>query len=121
MATKTNTQATNTQASEKPAQQAEELQPIKLVLPDAKYTPTVPYVSQKKVVIELFKDDYRYKEPLFVGINGRFMLIQRGVPVEVDEYIADFIEQMKKEEARIMRRVEAEEKEYLEKTASLGA
>ena len=89
-------------------------------LPDAKYTPTRHYVPRKKVTIELFKDDYRYKEPLFVGINGRFMWIKRGVPVEVDDYIADFIEQQKAEEARIMRRVEAEEKEFQDKTAALG-
>ena len=95
-------------------------QPEAIELPDAKYTPTIPYEPQKKVTIELFKDDYRYKEPLFVGINGRTWLIQRGVPVEVDDYVADFIEQMKAEEARIMRRVEAEEKEYQQNTAQLG-
>lgn len=95
-------------------------QPDVLELPDAKYTPTIPYEPQRKVTIELFKDDYRYKEPLFVGINGRTWLIQRGVPVEVDDYVADFIEQMKSEEARIMRRVEAEEREYNQDTAALG-
>ena len=94
--------------------------PVALVLPDAKFTPTIPYTPKKKVVIELFKDDQRYREPLFVGINGRFMLIQRGVPVEVDDYVADFIEQQKAEEARIMRKVELEEQEYLQNTAALG-
>ena len=94
--------------------------PEELKLPNAKYTPTIPYTPQRKVTIELFKDDYRYKEPLFVGINGRTFLIQRGVPVEVDDYVADFIEQQKSEEARIMRRVEQEEREYQQKTAELG-
>ena len=94
--------------------------PEALNLPDHKFTPTIPYEPKKKVNIELFKDDYRYKEPLFVGINGRTWLIQRGVPVEVDDYVADFIEQMKAEEARIMRRVESEEKEYQQNTAALG-
>ena len=97
-----------------------EKEPEALVLPDAKFTPTRPYVPKKKVMIELFKDDQRYREPLFVGINGRFMLIQRGVPVEVDDYVADFIEQQKAEEARIMRKVELEEQEYLKNTAALG-
>lgn len=94
--------------------------PDAVVLPDAKFTPTIPYTPKKKVVIELFKDDQRYREPLFVGINGRFLLIQRGVPVEVDDYVADFIEQQKAEEARIMRKVELEEQEYLQNTAALG-
>ena len=91
------------------------------ILPDAKSTPNIQYVPKKKVTIELFKDDYRYKEPLFVGINRRFLSIPRGKPVEVDDYVADFIEQQKAEEARIMRRVEAEEDEYKQKTAALNA
>ena len=95
-------------------------EPEKLELPDAKFTPTNHYVPAKKVTIELFKDDYRYKEPLFVGINGRFLSIPRGVPVEVDDYVADFIEQQKAEEAQITRRVEEEEREYKDTTANLG-
>lgn len=94
--------------------------PETIELPDAKVTPTIPYTPKKKVQIELFKDDYRYREPLFVGINGRFLMIPRGVPVEVDDYVADFIEQQKSEEARIMRKIEEEEREYNEKTAMLG-
>lgn len=89
-------------------------------LPDAHFTPTSMYRPSKKVQIELFKDDYRYKEPLFVGINGRTWLIPRGKPVEVDDYVADFIEAQKSEEARIMRRVEAEEAEYNKTTAEMG-
>ena len=112
-------QELNAQLAEK-ADKPDMTQIVQL-LPDAKSTPTVPYVPTKKVTIELFKDDYRYKEPLFVGVNGRFLMIPRGKPVEVDDYIADFIEQQKAEEARIMRRVEAEEDEYKQKTAALNA
>jgi hypothetical protein len=108
------------EAENKQLKEQSEKQPEALVLPDAKFTPTIPYIAKKKVMIELFKDDQRYREPLFVGINGRFMLIQRGVPVEVDDYVADFIEQQKAEEARIMRKVELEEQEYLQNTAALG-
>jgi hypothetical protein len=107
------------EAENRQLKEQNEKQPEALVLPDAKFTPTIPYVPKRKVLIELFKDDQRYKEPLFVGINGRFMLIQRGVQVEVDDYVADFIEQQKAEEARIMRRVELEEQEYLKNTAAL--
>jgi len=101
-------------------QKAETTQIFQL-LPDAKSTPYIQYEPKKKVVIELFKDDYRYKEPLFVGINRRFLWIPRGKPVEVDDYVANYIEEQKAEEARIMRRVEAEEDEYKQKTAALNA
>ena len=33
-------------------------------------------------VIRLFKDNQRYKTPVFVGVNGETYLIQRGVDVE---------------------------------------
>ena len=35
----------------------------------------------KRVTIKLFKDNGRYSQPLFVGLNDYTALIQRGVPV----------------------------------------
>ena len=91
-----------------------------VTLPDPKFTPTIPYQPKKKVTIRLFKDDYRYKEPLFVGINGRTFMIPRGRDVEVDDYVAAFIAQQKAEEEQISRRVEQDDDEYNKATAQLG-
>ena len=83
-----------------------------LVLPDPATTPLKRYEEKEFVKVRLFKDDYRYKEPLFVGINGRTWMIPRGKEVELPKYVADFVEQQMKDEARIWERVAQEEKEY---------
>lgn len=47
----------------------------------------------RMVKIKLFKDNYKYKDDVFVGIGGRTWLIQRGVEVVVPDYVAKVIEQ----------------------------
>lgn len=83
-----------------------------LVLPDPSMTPTIPYVEKEFVKIKLFKDDYRYKNDLYVAINGRDWLIKRGKEVTVPKYLADFIERQMHEEARIWEKVEQEEADF---------
>ena len=50
------------------------------------------------VTIRLFKDNGRYKDDLFVGYNGTFYTIQRGVDVEVPLGVAEIIEQSLKQD-----------------------
>lgn len=88
-----------------------------VVLPDPNVTPMIPYVEKEFVKVRLFRDEYRYKDPLYVAINGKNWLIQRGVEVELPKYVADFIERQMSEESRIWERVAQEEKEYREMTA----
>ena len=87
-----------------------------LVLPDPRTTPVVPYVEKEVVTVKLFKDDYRYKEPLYVGINGKNWMIPRGKPVDLPKYVAEFIENQMKDETRIWEKVEREEQEYADLT-----
>ena len=88
-----------------------------IILPDASMTPLIPYEEKEFVKIKLFKDDYRYKRPLYVSINGRNWLIPRGVEVPLPKYVADFIDHMSKEEAEIQERILKEEQEYRDLTA----
>lgn len=46
----------------------------------------------KTVKIKLFQDNGRYKDDVFVGINGRTWLIKRGVEVEVPVEVAEVLE-----------------------------
>ena len=39
----------------------------------------------------LFRDDDRYKAPLFVGVNGRSYLIKRGKEVEIPKSVYEVI------------------------------
>lgn len=50
-------------------------------------------LSGKTTTVNLFYDGDKYKEPLFVGINGMTWLIKRGEPVEVPVEVADVINQ----------------------------
>lgn len=50
-------------------------------------------LSGKTTIINLFYDGDKYKDPLFVGINGMTWLVQRGEPVEVPVEVAEVINQ----------------------------
>jgi exosome complex RNA-binding protein Rrp4 len=44
-----------------------------------------------KKTIRLFYDGDKYKDPVFVGINGMTWLVQRGVDVEVPEEVYEVL------------------------------
>ena len=83
-----------------------------LVLPDPSITPTIPYEEKEFVRVKLFKDDYRYRDDLYVAINGKNWYIKRGKEVTLPKYVADFIEHTMAEEARIWEKVEQEENDF---------
>lgn len=62
--------------------------------------------KEKMVKIRLFKDSNKYKNDLFVGVNGRTFLIKRGVEVEVPECVALVIEDSQAQEIEAMRVME---------------
>ena len=43
-------------------------------------------------VVNLFYDGEKYKEPVFVGINGMTFLVKRGEPVEVPVEVAEVLQ-----------------------------
>ena len=45
-----------------------------------------------KVKIRLFKDNARYQNDVFVGVNGRSYMIRRGEEVEVPPEVAEVLE-----------------------------
>lgn len=47
--------------------------------------------KKKTVKIKLFKDYGEYRDDVFVAVNGESYLIQRGVEVEVPDYIAEVL------------------------------
>ena len=50
-------------------------------------------LSGKTTTVNLFYDGDKYKDPLFVGINGMTWMIKRGEPVEVPVEVAEVINQ----------------------------
>lgn len=70
---------------------------------------------EELVEIKLFKDKDKYKDDLFVCVNGQKFLIQRGVPVKVPRYIKEVLDNAEQQnmqaDNKIAKLVEASENE----------
>lgn len=75
------------------------------------FTPVDPEL-EKNVRIKLFYDGDRYKDPVFVGINGKNFLVQRNKWVEVPRYVANVIAQSEDQDARTNMMCAEMEAEY---------
>lgn len=64
--------------------------------------------------MKLFKDNHDYKDDVFVAVNGERYLIQRGVEVEVPDYIAEVLEHSAQQDARTAELIEKIEADYAE-------
>ena len=59
--------------------------------------------------IKLFKDNSRYKEDLFVSVNGVNYKIRRGVEVEAPPEVAEVLEHSQMQDERTAARIAAAE------------
>lgn len=59
----------------------------------------------KMVTVELYKDK-NTKRDVFVSVNGKTYQIQRGVQVEVPDFVKEVLDNMKKMDNLAMERVE---------------
>lgn len=82
-----------------------------LAVTQAGTTPVDPEL-EKTVRIKLFYDGDRYKDPVFVGINGKNFLVQRNKWVEVPRYVANVIAQSEDQDARTNMMCAEMEAEY---------
>lgn len=62
--------------------------------------------ARTMVKIKLFKDNFDYKNDVFVGVNGEHYQIQRGVEVEVPDYVAEVLKSSEKQDAETASRLE---------------
>lgn len=76
--------------------------------------------EEKSVTIKLFKDNDRYKDDVFVAVNGKGYVIKRGVEVEVPESVKEVLDNSAAQEQRAVEYMIQQQKEYEEKTDSLG-
>ena len=62
--------------------------------------------------IRLQKDNWRYRDDVFVGVNGKGWLIKRGVPVEVPENVAEVLENSIRQDESTAMLIERESSKY---------
>lgn len=54
--------------------------------------------AEKMVKITLMRDNKNYQGDVFVGVNGKTWQIQRGVEVEVPDYVAEVLRNSMKQD-----------------------
>ena len=59
---------------------------------------TVNKTAEKMVKITLMRDNKNYQGDVFVGVNGKTFQIQRGVEVEVPDYVAEVLKNSMKQD-----------------------
>lgn len=86
----------------------------KIPEPVAGQAPEAAAPGKEMVKVKLFKDNHDYKDDVFVAVNGERYLIQRGVEVEVPDYIAEVLEHSAQQDARTAELIEKIEADYAE-------
>ena len=68
--------------------------------------------GEKMVPIPLFKDNEKYKDDVFVAVNGRSFQIKRGETVMVPDYVAAVLEQSMAQDMATANLIEEESSRY---------
>ena len=68
--------------------------------------------GEKMVPIRLFKDNGKYKDDVFVAVNGRSFQIKRGENVMVPDYVAAVLEQSMAQDMTTANLIEEESSRY---------
>ena len=74
---------------------------------------------KEEVTIELFKDNERYKDDVFVAVNGKTYQIKRGVPVKVPRNVALVLERSRKQDLKTTEMIQEKSAEYKAKETHL--
>ena len=84
----------------------------KETLEAAKETAPAAPKPNDRVPISLLKDNDKYKDDVFVAVNGRSFLIKRGETVQVPAYVAEVLEQSMAQDNATANLIERESSAY---------
>lgn len=76
--------------------------------------------KEEMVSVRLFKDNGRYKDPVFVAVNGRRFMIERGKTVQVPRCVAQVLEQSANQDEATARLMDAESAAYEDQARTLN-
>ncbi|MEA4920633.1 MAG: hypothetical protein VB078_06925 [Clostridiaceae bacterium] len=80
---------------------------------ELKKAPAVPLDPEKdKVDFYAFKDNDKYKDDIFVAVNGKTFKIQRGKHVRIPRYVAEVLANSMDQDARTANLMEKEASAY---------
>lgn len=72
------------------------------------------------VEVKLFKDNNKYKEPVFVGVNGETIAIERGVRVKIKRKFAEVLDNSDNQDYETAMLIEAKSSEGRKAIAEMG-
>lgn len=75
--------------------------------------------ANETVTIRLFKDNGKYKDDVFVGVNDKRYQIKRGVEVEVPRFVAEVLENSQRQDEETMEYISKLEADYEKKSVNL--
>lgn len=75
--------------------------------------------GEKLVPVQLFKDGGKYKDDVFVAVNGRSYQIQRGEMVYVPESVAEVLSQSMAQDNATARMIERESSDFVKQAKAL--
>lgn len=75
---------------------------------------------EEKISIRLFKDNDKYKDDVFVAVNGKGWLIKRGVEVQVPRFVAEVIHQSMDQDTATAELMEDQQAQFRAETQRLG-
>lgn len=78
------------------------------------------HTGKKLVAIQLFKDSEKYKDDVFVAVNGKTWQIKRGERVEVPEDVAEVLERSMKQDAKTADLITRKSEEYRSVQSIMG-
>ena len=76
--------------------------------------------EEEKVPIHLFKDNGKYKDDVFVAVNGRRFQIKRGETVMVPRCVAEVLDQSMAQDQETANFIAKQSEEYAAEAARLG-
>ncbi len=75
--------------------------------------------TEKLVKIELFKDEGKYKDDVFVCINGKSYAVKRGEEVEVPESVAKVLNASRKQDGKTAAMIQKQSEEFREASRNM--
>ncbi|MEA4934259.1 MAG: hypothetical protein VB071_11890 [Lawsonibacter sp.] len=76
--------------------------------------------GEELVSVRLFKDNDKYKDDVFVAVNGERVQLKRGETVQIKRKFADVLDQSMKQDVATANMIERESSAYAAKAAALN-
>ena len=75
---------------------------------------------EEYIAIKLFRDNDRYKDDVYVAINGKNCVIKRGEWVKIKRKFALVLDQSEIQDSKAAQLMEAEQNRFVAKSRGIG-